>query len=61
MVGAIVVSPGYSVPYGQTPNDPGFVLIADKAFVDRAHAFGLTVIPWTINDADTMRAHCCRC
>ena len=36
--------------------DPGFALVADKPFVDRAHALGLKVIPWTINDADTMRA-----
>lgn len=56
MVGANILSPGYSVPYGQTPADPGFTLVADKAFVDRAHALGLRVVPWTINDADTMRA-----
>lgn len=56
MVGATIVSPGYSVPYGQTPHDPGFALVADRAFVDRAHALGLKVVPWTINDADTMRA-----
>ncbi|HTI76480.1 MAG TPA: glycerophosphodiester phosphodiesterase [Mycobacterium sp.] len=56
MVGANILSPGYSVPYGQTPEDPGFALVADKTFVDRAHALGLKVIPWTINDADTMRA-----
>lgn len=56
MVGANVLSPGYSVPYGQTPRDPGFTLVADKAFIDRAHVLGLKVIPWTVNDADTMRA-----
>ena len=55
-VGANILSPGYSVPYGLTPNDPGFALVADRAFVDRAHALGLKVIPWTINDPDTMRA-----
>ncbi|GAA2397665.1 glycerophosphodiester phosphodiesterase family protein [Mycolicibacterium llatzerense] len=55
-VGANILSPGYSVPYGLTPKDPGFALIADRAFIDRAHALGLKVIPWTINDADTMRA-----
>jgi glycerophosphoryl diester phosphodiesterase len=56
LVGANVLSPGYSVPYGQTPSDPGFKLVADRAFVDRAHAFGLKVIPWTVNDAATMNA-----
>ena len=30
--------------------------MADQAFNDRAHALGLKDIPWTINDADTMRA-----
>jgi glycerophosphoryl diester phosphodiesterase len=42
MVGASILSPAYS--------------LADNALVDRAHALGLKVIPWTINDADTMRA-----
>lgn len=55
LIGADILSPGYSVPYGQTPADPGFTLVADKAFVDRAHSLGFKVIPWTINDADTMR------
>lgn len=40
-VGADVVSPQYR--------------IVDRAFVERAHAAGLRVIPWTVNDADAMR------
>jgi glycerophosphoryl diester phosphodiesterase len=56
MVGANILSPGYSVPTGLTPRDPNFALVADKAFIDRAHALGLKVIPWTIDDADVMRA-----
>lgn len=55
-VGANILSPGYSVPYGQTPKDPGFKLVADRPFNDRAHALGLKVIPWTLNDAGAMRA-----
>lgn len=55
-IGADIVSPGYSVPYGLTPADPDFRLVADRDFVSRAHAAGLKVIPWTINDADVMRA-----
>lgn len=55
-VGATVLSPGYSVPYGQTPADPGFRLVADRSFIERAHSLGLTVIPWTINDEATMNA-----
>ncbi|WP_375482481.1 glycerophosphodiester phosphodiesterase family protein [uncultured Mycobacterium sp.] len=42
MVGADIVSPSYSV--------------VDEAFVDRAHALGLTVMSWTVDDAATMRA-----
>jgi len=56
MVGADILSPGYTVPTGLTPGDPGFRLVADRAFVDRAHQAGLEVIPWTINDPDAMRA-----
>ena len=56
MVGADILSPGYSVPYGQTVADPGFQLVADRAFNERAHALGLKVIPWTINDEATMNA-----
>lgn len=40
-VGADIVSPDYAV--------------VDRAFVERAHAAGLRVIPWTVNDADAMR------
>lgn len=42
MVGANIVSPAYS--------------LVDNALVDRAHALSLKVVPWTINDADAMRA-----
>lgn len=52
---ADVLSPGYTVPYGLTPKDKNFLLVADKKFVDKAHEAGLLVIPWTINDEDTMR------
>ncbi len=43
LVGANILSPEYSTS-------------VDKPFVERAHALGFTVIPWTINDADTMRS-----
>jgi glycerophosphoryl diester phosphodiesterase len=42
MVGADIVSPSYSV--------------VDEAFVNRAHALALNVVPWTVDDAATMRA-----
>ncbi len=53
---ADVLSPGYTVPYGLTPADPNFVLIANKEFVETAHQAGLKVVPWTINDEDAMKA-----
>ena len=28
----------------------------DRGFIERAHALGRAVIPWTVNDADAMRA-----
>jgi len=40
-VGANIASPAYTT--------------VDKAFVDRAHALGLAVIPWTVDDAAAMR------
>ncbi|GAA1398664.1 glycerophosphodiester phosphodiesterase family protein [Luteococcus peritonei] len=55
-VGATVLSPGYTVPYGAKAGDDGFTLVADKALVERAHQAGMTVVPWTINDAATMEA-----
>ncbi|GAB47354.1 glycerophosphodiester phosphodiesterase [Mobilicoccus pelagius] len=55
-VDADVLSPGYSLPYGRRPGDADFRLVADKAFVDRAHAAGLTVVPWTVNDPEAMKA-----
>jgi glycerophosphoryl diester phosphodiesterase len=43
MIGADVVSPDYQ-------------MVTGRPYVDHAHALGLKVIPWTVNDADTMRA-----
>jgi glycerophosphoryl diester phosphodiesterase len=42
MVGANIVSPDYP-------------LVTGKPYVDRAHSLGLKVIPWTVNDAGTIR------
>jgi glycerophosphoryl diester phosphodiesterase len=42
MVGANILSPDYS--------------LVDKSLVDRAHSLQLSIIPWTIDDAGTMRA-----
>jgi glycerophosphoryl diester phosphodiesterase len=42
MVGASILSPEYS--------------LVDRALVDHAHSLGLRVIPWTVDDANDMRA-----
>lgn len=42
LVGADIVSPEY-------------LLVTGKPYVDRAHALGLKIIPWTVDDAATMR------
>jgi glycerophosphoryl diester phosphodiesterase len=42
LVGANIVSPRYQ-------------LVTGKPYVDHAHALGLKIIPWTVNDADAMR------
>jgi glycerophosphoryl diester phosphodiesterase len=42
LVGANILSPDYA--------------LVDKSLVDRAHSLGLTVIPWTVDDANDMRA-----
>ncbi|MGV9800090.1 glycerophosphodiester phosphodiesterase [Mycobacterium sp. NPDC003449] len=41
---------------GATVLSPNYRLVADRAFVDRAHAMGLKVIPWTVNEPAAMRA-----
>ena len=43
MVGADIVSPDYQ-------------LVTGRPYVEHAHALGLKVIPWTVNDTDAMRA-----
>lgn len=55
-VGANILSPGYSVPTGLTPDDADFRLVADHAFVEKAHRLRLKVIPWTIDDPGAMGA-----
>ena len=34
---------------------PDYTLVAGRPFVDHAHALGLEVIPWTVDDAGVMR------
>ncbi len=34
---------------------PEYRLVTGRSYVDHAHALGLNVIPWTVNDAEAMR------
>lgn len=54
-IGAQVLSPGHSVPYGTKPSDSDYHPVATPELVSRAHEAGLTVVPWTVNDKETMR------
>lgn len=47
LIGALTV--------GADAVSPDYRLVTGTPYVDRAHALGLKVIPWTVNDADTMR------
>lgn len=47
LIGALAV--------GADAVSPDYRLVTGKSYVDRAHALGLKVIPWTVNDADAMR------
>lgn len=47
MIAALVVGANIVSPECQ--------LVTGRPYVDRAHALGLKVIPWTVNDADAMR------
>ncbi len=47
MIGALLV--------GANMVSPNYTLVTGKAYVDRAHALGLKVISWTVDDAGAMR------
>lgn len=49
-LGAHVVSPAYQLRPGTKLGDGDFGLACDGDFVARAHAAGLAVLPWTVNE-----------
>jgi glycerophosphoryl diester phosphodiesterase len=55
-LGFDAVSPVHGAPQNGTVTDPGYVPYVTADMVDRAHAKGMQVIPWTVNDKPTMRA-----
>lgn len=54
-IGASALSPGYSVPSDAEAGDPDYNPVATPDYIAKAHDAGLRVIPWTVNDEDTMR------
>ncbi|MEU8001387.1 glycerophosphodiester phosphodiesterase family protein [Catellatospora sp. NPDC049111] len=54
--GVTALSPNYGFPQNGKIGDPGFRFYPDQDMVDRAHARGLKVIPWTCDDMPTVAA-----
>jgi glycerophosphoryl diester phosphodiesterase len=52
--GAAAFSPVHGFPQGGKVTDPDYRPYVTKAMVDEAHAAGIEVIPWTIDDPATL-------
>ena len=52
--GASAISPVHGLPQSAGINDAGYSAFNTREMVEQAHALGLKVIPWTINDQPTM-------
>jgi glycerophosphoryl diester phosphodiesterase len=52
--GVTALSPVQGFPQNGVISDPGFVPYPDRKMIDDAHRRGLEVIPWTIDDPETM-------
>jgi glycerophosphoryl diester phosphodiesterase len=52
--GADAISPVHGDPQDGAVTDPGYRPYTTKAMVDAAHAAGIEVIPWTVDDKPTM-------
>ncbi|CAI3799648.1 glycerophosphodiester phosphodiesterase family protein [Pseudarthrobacter sp. MM222] len=55
-LGFDAVSPVHGTPQNGKVTDPGYVPYVTADMVARAHAAGMQVIPWTVDDQATMRA-----
>jgi glycerophosphoryl diester phosphodiesterase len=52
--GADAISPVHGDPQDGKVTDPGYTPYTTKTMVDAAHAAGMKVIPWTVDDVATM-------
>ena len=52
--GADAISPVHGDPQSGSILDPGYVPFTTQEMVDEAHAAGMKVIPWTVDDIATM-------
>ena len=52
--GADAISPVHGDPQNGSVLDPGYRPFTTRALVDEAHAAGVKVVPWTVNDVATM-------
>ena len=52
--GASAISPVHGFPQDGKVTDAGYEPYVTKAMVDEAHAAGLEVVPWTVDDKPTM-------
>lgn len=52
--GAYAFSPVHGTPQNGHVGDPGYVPYVTKDMVEHAHANGIKVIPWTVDDVPTM-------
>jgi glycerophosphoryl diester phosphodiesterase len=55
-LGFDAISPVHGNPQNGKVTDAGYVPYVTADMVERAHAKGMQVIPWTVNDQPTMRA-----
>lgn len=54
--GADVLSPVHGTPQNGAVTDPGYVPYTTPELVADAHAAGIAVVPWTIDDVPTMES-----
>ena len=55
-LGFDAISPVHGTPQNGAVTDPDYVPYVTADMVQRAHAAGMKVIPWTVDDKPTMRA-----